>query len=70
MKKFIFSGLLLCLGNAHAIEDLKISNTVTLKNLYAERDYSESDADLGSWTQGLIYRGKFSYKLNQDWNVA
>lgn len=70
MKKFIFSGLLLCLGNAHAIENLKISNVVTLKNLYADRDYNQSDADIGSWTQGLIYRGNFRYKLNEDWNIA
>lgn len=70
MKKIIFSGLLLCLGNAHAVENLKMTHSVTLKNLYADRDYDQSSADLGSWTQGVIYRGNFNYTLNEDWSIA
>lgn len=70
MKKILFSGVLLCLGNVYATDKFSTSHTISLKNLYADRDYENSDADIGSWTQGLIYRGKFNYQVNEDINMA
>lgn len=40
---------------------------VTLKNLFADRDFdSESRADMGSWSQGIVVKAKSDVDLNED----
>ena len=45
----------------------EMSIDVTLKNLYADRDFDDATKpSVGSWSQGIIARAKGEHELTQD----
>ncbi|MFH4347148.1 outer membrane porin, OprD family, partial [Acinetobacter baumannii] len=61
-----FSGTTLACCLAHSAVDVNFQNTLTLKTFNFDRQYENSTSpDTHSLSQGLIYRGDWSTKLNE-----
>jgi benzoate transport porin len=49
----------------------EMSIDVTLKNLYADRDFDDATKpSVGSWSQGIIARAKGEHELTQDFALT
>lgn len=67
MKYCTVPVLLLLAAGSNCVLANDFSLDLTLKNLYAKRDFDDSQrASIGSWTQGVIARAQGDYDLNDQ----
>ena len=69
---FYFVPLLCAMAAISSLVSAKeINIDITLKNLYADRDYdAENKASIGSWSQGIIVRADGQHTLTEDTSLT